>query len=226
MKNTFPLQRFIAVVLYTIVMTSCNTKNNNSPEKIEQNTNATIKIGLQTWAGRNLDTETFRNGDNIPEANSDEEWKKAEKDKTPAWCYYDNDPENGKKYGKLYNWYAVNDSRGLAPKGYHVPTAAEWESLVLHLGGNSTAGQKLKSKKGWLENGNGTDESGFFGVPGGARYDFGSFDDVGYTANWWTSTQQEITIGLNGLVWYSNNFVNTDNTNGPNAGLSVRCLKD
>jgi uncharacterized protein (TIGR02145 family) len=108
----------------------------------------------------------------------------------------------------------------------------EWESLVSNLGGNNTlggnytAGNKLKSKTGWLEEGNGTNQSGFFAVPGGARYDFGSFDNIGYSAVWWTATQQEVTIGLNGIVWYGDNHVNTDNTNGPGAGLSVRCLKD
>ncbi len=225
-KNTYPLQTFIAIVLYSIFMASCNNTNNTSREKNVQNTNYTVKIGSQIWATQNLDVITFRNGDNIQEAKTDEEWRKAEKEKIPAWCYYNNDPENGKKYGKLYNWYAVNDPRGLAPNGYHVASSVEWESLVSNLGGTNTAGIKLKSNNGWLEEGNGTNESGFFGVPGGSRYDFGSFDDIGYSAVWWTANQQEILIGLNGLVWYSDNYVNTDHTNGPGAGLSVRCLKD
>ena len=234
MINTYSFRTFIIIVSYSIVMISCNNKNNASIEKIQQNKNLTVKIGSQIWATQNLDITTFRNGDDIPAAKTDEEWRKAEKEKKPAWCYYNNDSENGEKYGKLYNWYAVNDSRGLAPKGYHVPSSLEWESLVTNLGGKNsadgkitdTAGKKLKSKNGWLEEGNGTNESGFFGVPGGARYDFGSFDNIGYTAIWWTSTQQEVTIGLNSIVWYADNYVNTDNTNGPGAGLSVRCIKD
>ena len=231
MKITHTLQTFIAIVFYSIFMNSCNNTN-SSKGKIAQTTNSTVKIGLQIWASQNLEVITFRNGDNIQEAKTDEEWRKAEKEKKAVWCHYYNESENGKKYGKLYNWYAVSDSRGLAPKGYHVPTSSEWQSLVSNLGGNNTlggnytAGNKLKSKTGWLEEGNGTNQSGFSAVPGGARYDFGSFDNIGYSAFWWTATQQEVTIGLNGIVWYGDNYVNTDNTNGPGAGLSVRCLKD
>ncbi|WP_313808048.1 fibrobacter succinogenes major paralogous domain-containing protein [Flavobacterium sp.] len=226
MMTTHSLKGFLAITFLSLFIASCNNSNNTSKEEITQATNSTIKIGSQVWTTQNLDVATFRNGDAILEAKTDEEWRKAQDEKTPAWCYYKNDSENGEKYGKLYNWYAVNDPRGLAPKGYHIPNTTEWESLISNLGGNNTAGQKIKSKNGWLENGNGTNESGFFGVPGGARYDFGSFDDMGYSAIWWTATQQEICIGLNGLVWYSDNYVNSDNTNGPGAGLSVRCLKD
>lgn len=137
--------------------------------------------------------------------------EKQRKKKKPAWCYYNNDSDNGEKYGKLYNWYAVSDSRIIAPKGFHVPSIKEWESLVAYLGGTNTAdgkltdaaGKKLKSKNGWSEEGNGTNESGFFGIPSGERYDFGSFEDIGYKAVWWSSTPQEVAIGLNNLIWYS-----------------------
>ena len=109
----------------------------------------TVPIGTQVWMTKNLDVATFRNGDPIPEAKTAEEWEKAGENKQPAWCYYDNDPANGAKYGKLYNWYAVNDSRGLAPVGYHIPSDAEWTKLTDFLGGESVAGTKMKSKSGW-----------------------------------------------------------------------------
>jgi hypothetical protein len=121
MTITYSLQTFIAIVFYSIFMTSCNNTNSSKGE-IAQNTNSTIKIGSQIWASQNLEVITFRNGDNIPEAKTDEEWRTAEKEKKAVWCYYNNESENGKKYGKLYNWYAVSDSRGLAPKCYHVPS--------------------------------------------------------------------------------------------------------
>lgn len=234
MKSYYSLWAFLTVVFCSMLMLSCNNEKNTSIEKEQHNKNLTVKIGSQIWATQNLDTRTFSNGDDIAEAKTDEEWRKAEKEKKPAWCYYNNDSENGEKYGKLYNWYAVNDPRGLAPKGYHVPSSLEWESLVTNMGGKNPAGgkitdiagKKLKSKNGWLEGGNGTNESGFFALPGGSRHDFGSFDNIGYSAIWWTSTQQEVTIGLNSIVWYGDNFINTDNTNGPGAGLSVRCIKD
>ena len=94
----------------------------------------TVTIGTQEWMTKNLDVSTFRNGDPIPEAKTDEEWKKADEEGLPAWCYYDNDTANGAKYGKLYNWYAVNDSRGLATVGYHIPSDAEWTKLIDFLG--------------------------------------------------------------------------------------------
>jgi uncharacterized protein (TIGR02145 family) len=101
-----------------------------------------VTIGTQTWTTKNLDVATFRNGDAIPEAKTDEEWQAAGDNKQPAWCYYDNDPKNGVKYGKLYNWYAVNDARGLAPAGWHIPTDEAWTELSTFLGGLDVAGKK------------------------------------------------------------------------------------
>ena len=109
----------------------------------------TVTIGTQVWLKENLNVSTFRNGDPIPEAKTAEEWQAAGDAKQPAWCYYDNDPKNGAKYGKLYNWYAVNDPRGLAPAGYHVPTDEEWSVLIGLLGND--AGKKMKSQNGWFK---------------------------------------------------------------------------
>ena len=103
-----------------------------------------VTIGTQTWTAKNLDVATFRNGDAIPEAKTNEEWQAAGVNKRPAWCYYNNDPKNGTNYGKLYNWYAVNDARGLAPVGYHIPTDTEWTKLSDYLGGEESAGEKMK----------------------------------------------------------------------------------
>jgi uncharacterized protein (TIGR02145 family) len=93
----------------------------------------TVIIGTQVWATKNLDVSTFRNGDPIPQAKSDAEWVAAGENYQPAWCYYDNDPKNGTKYGKLYNWFAVRDARGLAPAGWHVPTDEEWTILPYYV---------------------------------------------------------------------------------------------
>ena len=108
-----------------------------------------VKIGNQIWMSKNLDVSTFRNGEAIPEAKSKEEWSKAGENKTAAFCYYEYRSNNGKVYGKLYNWYAVNDSRGLAPKGYHIPSDEEWIIVTDFLGGSDIAGKKMKSKNGW-----------------------------------------------------------------------------
>jgi uncharacterized protein (TIGR02145 family) len=108
-----------------------------------------VKIGSQIWMTQNLNVDRFRNGDLIPEAKTNEEWILASDQKRPAWCYYKNDPVLGAKYGKLYNWYAVNDPRGLAPAGWRVPLDNDWATLIQYLGGKFTAGPKMKSVLGW-----------------------------------------------------------------------------
>lgn len=108
----------------------------------------TVKIGTQIWCTRNLDVFAFRNGDTIPEAKTIEEWEYASENKQPVWCYYNFDSSNGSKYGKLYNWYAVNDSRGLAPSGYHVPSKNEWKILESNFSPLNVM-ENMKSKKGW-----------------------------------------------------------------------------
>jgi len=198
--------------------------SNNSGKVTQTGSYKSVKIGTQTWMSVNLNVSTFRNGDPIPQAKTDEEWKKAGDNEQPAWCYYDNDPANGAKYGKLYNWYAVIDPRGLAPEGWHVPSDAEWTKLTDFLGGE-VAGTKMKSTSGWAENGNGTNTSGFSGLPGGYRYYNGSFDDVGGDGNWWSSTED-----LTGNAWYRYlNYLNGNvyryDSNKKN-GFSVRCLRD
>jgi len=105
-----------------------------------------VTIGNQAWTSKNLDVETYRNGDVIPQVQDSAAWINLT---SGAWCYYYNDTSNGTKYGKLYNWYAVNDPRGLAPKGYHIPTVEEWEKLIDYLGGASEAGTKMKSTSEW-----------------------------------------------------------------------------
>ena len=123
--------------------------NNNTNQVTQIGSYKSVKIGNQTWMAENLNVSTFRNGDPIPEAKTDEEWKRAGENQQPAWCYYENDPKNGQKYGKLYNWYAVNDPRGLAPEGWHVSTNIEWKNLADFQGGRWDAGKKMKSTSGW-----------------------------------------------------------------------------
>ena len=108
-----------------------------------------VTIGTQTWTSKNLNVSKFRNGEAIPLAKTTAEWELALDKKQPAWCYYENKGENGTTYGKLYNWYAVTDPRGLAPNGYHIPTDAEWTILTDYLGGDTIAGTKMKSTSGW-----------------------------------------------------------------------------
>ena len=100
------------------------------------------------------------------------------------------DSEERAMYGKLYNWYAINDPRGLTPEGWHIPSDEEWKLMIDSLGGKASAGRKMKSTNGWnsiSENGNGTNESGFDGLPNDIRQRNGRFKYVGYFGYWWGS---------------------------------------
>jgi len=187
----------------------------------------TVTIGTQVWMTKNLNVSTFRNGDAIPEAKTDEEWKKAGQNKQPAWCYYDNDPTNGVKYGKLYNWYAVNDPRGLAPVGYHIPSDAEWTTLTDYLGGEDVAGTKMKSKQGWANDGNGTNSSGFSGLPGGFLDYRGSFCCIGRYGIWWSYTEDAAFPNQAWKRTLKGNQGNVLRSSGNKEKVySVRCLRD
>jgi uncharacterized protein (TIGR02145 family) len=185
----------------------------------------TVTIGTQVWMTKNLNVSTFRNGDVIPQAKTQGEWEAFGKTGEPAWCYYDNDPANGDKYGKLYNWYAVHDSRGLAPIGFHVPTHTEWTTLTDYLGGAEIAGYKMKTRSGWYKEGNGTNSSGFSGLSGGWRFDDGTFGNEGYLGYWWSSSEFNTTLAWKRYLSYSYGLVYSKYLNKGN-GLSVRCLRD
>ncbi|MBA7518084.1 hypothetical protein ES705_10150 [subsurface metagenome] len=181
-----------------------------------------VKIGNKEWMTKNLNTSTFRNGNPIKEAKTAEEFGKAGDNEQPAWCYFENDLENGKKYGKLYNWYAVNDPRGLAPAGWHIPNDEEWTALTDFLGVAST---KMKSKYGWEENSNGTNESGISGLPGGFRSISGNFYAIGEYGYWWSSTESRRPHAWTRPLGYYSGYVIRNYLN-MKLGFSVRCLRD
>jgi len=190
---------------------------NQENEVIEFPEKPEVIIRSQVWMTKNLEVTTFRNGDPIPQAASDDAWELAGKNKQPAWCY------NGEHYGKLYNWYAVNDPRGLAPVGWHIPTDQEWTALEKALGENP--GKKMKSTWGWRDEGNGTNSSGFSGFPGGTRANNGAFYHVGEYGYWWSATEN-----LTGNAWDRSLNYGSDDVSKYNdskgRGLSVRCLMD
>ena len=197
-----------------------------------------IKIGNQEWMTRNLDVDRFRNGDLIPHVKLDVEWEETRRKGQPAWCYYDNDPENGKKYGKLYNWCAVNDPRGLAPEGWHVPTSDEWPILEDFLG-KDFAGHKMKSVEGWeewvewlewedgeLQNGNGDNSSRFKALPSGYRRGNGSFNGIKNSAFFWSSSVSVVNCAWLCKVFNDREFMTrSDLFKVKSAGASIRCIK-
>jgi uncharacterized protein (TIGR02145 family) len=174
---------------------------------------------------KNLDVAFYRNGDPIPQVTDATAWAALT---TGAWCYYNNDPTQGNKYGKLYNWYAVNDPRGLAPQGWHVPSDAEWTTLVTTLGGSSVAGGKMKEAGtlNWTTpNTSATNESGFAGLPGGYRSFNGSFNFVGSDGSWWSATEYFSTEAWYRYLYYNDGSLNMNIFN-KKYGFSVRCLRD
>jgi len=190
-----------------------------------------VFIGTQIWTNINLDVETYRDGTPIPEVTDPTAWAALT---TGAWCYYANNTANGVIYGKLYNWYAVAGIDGsgtpriLAPLGYHVPTDAEWTILTTYLGGLSVAGGKMKSTGTslWASfNVEATNESGFTGLPGGRRYNDGTFNGIGNFGFWWSSSEAAApNAWFRGLYYYSGN-ADRNNTN-KKYGFSVRLIKD
>jgi uncharacterized protein (TIGR02145 family) len=180
-----------------------------------------VSIGQQCWMQSNLRVSKYRNGDNIIHITDDTQWSRTNTSSTGAWCNYNNDANNGTIYGKLYNWYAVNDSRGLCPTGWHLPTDGDWTTLENHLDGTSVAGSKIKSTAGWSNNGNGTNSSGFTALPGGYRDSSGRFFAENLSTYWWVMKNEPWFRSLN----HNNEKIDAYNSDEA-MGFSVRCIRD
>lgn len=196
----------------------------------ERNVYRTVKIGQQEWMTENLNVSRFNNGDLIPLVKSNDEWKMAGENGQPACCYYQNDSTTGKKYGMFYNWYAVNDPRGITPVGYRIPTKNDWDLLRTTIGNQNIiqqelVGLKMKSTTDWIDNGNGTNESGFMGLPAGLRNYDGNFVPLGMEAHWW-STTRFMTLVIHTVKLSSSNKSLKSNQINEKWGLSVRCIKN
>jgi uncharacterized protein (TIGR02145 family) len=202
---------------------------------IDGNQYNVVKIGNQVWTKENLNVSKYRNGDVIPQVTDPAQWANLT---TGAWCYYNNDPANGAIYGKLYNWYAVNDPRGLAPEGWHVPSDAEWNTLIDYIDPSANGGwtipniaggkMKLTGTTRWLNPNTGaTNESGFSGLPGGYfnLENTQTFRTIGQTGLWWSSSEQNQTYIYSRDLNYNNQIANKGSGIRA-AGMSVRCIKD
>ncbi|MBT7827928.1 MAG: hypothetical protein HN600_15175 [Bacteroidetes bacterium] len=194
---------------------------------IDGNVYNTVIIGEQEWMLENLKVTHFSNGDPIPHITNNSEWPNQV---GGAYCYYNNDLANLNVYGNLYNWWTVDDSRGIAPEGWHIPNNAEWEQLINYLGIYQQPGGKMKEvgTLHWLPPNTGaTNESGFTALPGGLRRDNnGAFEYIGSDGNFWsTSTPNNGNVGS---VLYLNYSQSGADISGmfSSYGISVRCIKD
>lgn len=210
---------------------------------IDGNTYSTVAIGNQLWMVENLRVTRYRNGDPIPTGLEHKEWINTHETQQDAYAVYPHDRIKGVNseeevldaYGALYNWYAVIDHRGLCPAGWHVPTDREWQTLIDHLGGESSAGGKLKSTQigsdsqtGWSgPNTGATNQSGFSALPGGRLLDrrgVGRFNSIGSHGFWWSSTGFSTLGAYFRRMEPNSTYINRYGT-GKNFGYSVRCVR-
>ena len=190
----------------------------------------TVKIGTQIWMAENLKSTKYNDGTAIPIVINANEWNANEWSglKTPAYCWYNNDPSNYKAtYGALYTWDAVNTGK-LCPMGWHVPSDDEWTTLINYLGGTGVAGGKLKETglTHWIDPNTGaTNETGFTALPGGGRGSNFDFNSIGYVGGWWSSTEYQTDQAWG---WYLiNNDSDVDRGQcAKGNGYSVRCVRD
>ena len=178
-----------------------------------------VKIGNQVWTVENLNVDHYRNGDSIPEVKSQQQWSDL---KTGAWCYYNNDSKNGEKYGKLYNWYAVNDPRGLAPKGWRIPSQSELLELQSAVNDNSNL---LKAVGEGSGSGTGTNSTGFSVKLGGYRGYHGNYYYIGYDSYFWTSSEGTPPFASSMYVYSTGNYIFFHDFDKV-YGFSVRCIRD
>jgi uncharacterized protein (TIGR02145 family) len=196
MKNFVRMVMLSAVAVAMFVGTVSAQQKGTLTDSRDGQNYKTVTIGNQTWMAENL---RFKIGD--------------------SWCY-DNSEDNCNKYGRMYDW---NMAKIACPKGWHLPSNDEWTELVTVVG-SSTAGKKLKSRSGWNENGNGTDEYGFSALPSGYRYLAGGFENDGVRGYWWTATEHDSNNAYQWNIDYNHDYVNkSDSYKG--VGYSVRCVK-
>jgi uncharacterized protein (TIGR02145 family) len=212
------------------------SENNITISDIDGNIYPVVKIGRKWWTAENLKVTRYCNGDTLPNITDNREWRQVT---SGAYCNYDNDERNAASYGRLYNWYAVNDSRNLAPAGWHVATDEDWKELEMYLGMNESQaddtyyrgtdeGGKLKKTgtSNWIcPNTGATNQSGFSALPGGYRTYNGYFICMGYTASYWSSTESKKSNAWHRYLSYDCSGIN-HNHYFKQGAFSIRCVKD
>ena len=195
-------------------------------EDIDGNVYETIQIGEQLWMAENLKVTHYQNGDEIPTNLDDSSWQSAN---YGTVAVYDDQESNIDTYGRLYNWYAVVDNRGVCPENFHVPTDGEYILLTNYLGGNDIAGGKMKEagfEHWYIPNTGATNESGFTGLPGGFRNTTGSYVYMGEGGYFRSSSEYNSYRAWFHSLYYGNSVVYRDFTMNKHSGLSVRCIRD
>ena len=245
----FILALFLTNCAKDNITNSVNNPNAGEPiTDIDGNVYQTINIGDQLWMAENLKVTHYRNGDAITHITDNKQWANdidwGIDSKSGKYCSYENNDTYVSTYGRMYNWYAANDNRGLAPEGWHLPTDEEWKELEMYLGMSQAdvddsswrgtdEGSKLKSTVGWNNHfdgtsGNGTNESGFSALPGGRRIATGDFGELGNYAYYFSATNAP-NIDDSETTWNREIYYGERISRGyvyKMLGMSVRCIKD
>lgn len=214
---------FFSVFFFTLLVSAA--LHAQKVQDADGNYYTTVKIGKQVWIAENLKTTKFNDGTKIALVTDDKAWKAL---RSPGYCWLNNDIQNKDIYGALYNWYAV-DTKKLCPKGWHVPSSADWNMLVAFLGSEEIVGDKLKERgeEHWQNSlTRATDEFGFTARPGGMRLASGNFPNFANAfCVMWTSTGGQNDLAWNRGLYYSTSRIYKGNES-MRSGFSVRCLKD
>jgi uncharacterized protein (TIGR02145 family) len=219
------VKKILSVIGWVLILASLPSVAKSQLTDIDGNTYKTVQIGHQLWMAENLRTAKYSDGTEIPLVTGSEWYSMT----TPGYSWYNNNYKIfGKIYGALYNWYAV-ETGNLCPTGWHVPTDDEWTALSAYLGGDNSAGGKLKEKgtAHWKSpNGGATNNSGFNALPGGGRWVIGRFDLIYRRGYWWSSSgSEDNTEAMSRMIGYEESiFKKTSSLKG--SGFSVRCIKD
>ena len=233
------MKKTIVVLSICLLIYSCSSGDNENNQNvviptftqgpnltdIDGNIYQSVTNCTQTWMQSNLNVSHYRNGNIIPQVTDENQWDNLT---TGAWRYHSNNTVNGVIYGKLYNWYAINDPRGIAPQGWHIPTLNEYNIFINCLGGESIAGGAMKEVGTihWMSpNAGATNSSGFTGLPGGARFTLQPDVNINKVGGWWSMTPFNTDNSY--LMWITAFRPIAEITaSGNKAGFSVRCIKD
>lgn len=230
MRNFFSWVFLVLAGLFIFTTESCKKKSEENPAPLtvtdtDGNIYHTVTIGTQVWMVENLRVTHYRDGTPITNITDDTQWSSTNRG---AYCNFNNDGAYSEIYGLLYNWLAIAESPLLTPKGWHIPSDAEWMTLVNYLGGEAVAGCPLKESGMYHWNSPNTcasNASEFTARAGGARFADGSFGFLGEYGYWWSTTESDITDAWSRTLGYDSKAVNRDKVE-KNAGFSVRCVKD
>ena len=248
MKTKNLLFILLVAMATTFGFSSCTKNNNNDPNNTTTTSAKTVTIGTQIWMAENLNVTKYNDGTDIPNVSDAIAWNSLS---TGGYCEYNNNPAMGVKYGKLYNWHAVNTGK-LAPTGWHIPSKTEWETLTTYLENNGydvapsthllLIGKSLASATGWMVSTANTwdvgssglptfiNKSGFTALPGGIRVDYAAnntapFTNEGMGGEWWSTTTANANQAFCMTLYYNQGTAPVGGTY-KDYGLSVRCIKD